>query len=167
MEFLYKKFDAENTKRQIKWRIKRAEISTRFVDWVLAYAEEKKGNQLNKRIYTAMKEAFPEYSLSYDDSISQKYICVWGNGIRFANAFQLFLGYESDKIIDPEVLKERMMPYYLDRDRLPKYNAALEQVDYWINEIKDAQAAIEAVEAEARDFECEYTLEAKGDFYGD
>lgn len=163
-DFVYLNFDAAKAKEQIKERIKLAELSTIFVDWILDYAETHKGKQLNKRIHTAMLEAFPKYTISWDDNrktYGQVYINIWGNGISMDQKLHIFIGYDSDETFEPERVKERLMAWYLDRDRIEKYRESLKNVNRWVRAMQKAQKIIEDTRAEARQYEVEYYIEAR------
>jgi len=162
-EFLYKRYDAEKTKEAINERITRAKASVIIIDKLLEYATEKQGQGLTKRLATWMKEALPQYDFAFCKEHGMYYLYVSGAELE-RGRFSILLGYESreeDKTLDPEIIKDRAMAYWLDRDRINGYEQSLNHVERFIDRMKEAQAIVKETEEEAAGYGIQYMLEVK------
>lgn len=162
MEFLYHNYDPQKASERLEQRILNAETVTMIVDEILKLAEEQKGKQLTKRFATKLQENLPAFRVSYYKEFGMYYLYFYGEGLT-DNKAQMLIGYADkpeDQTIDPEIIKERLKAYWLDRERLIKYLEARKHIKQFCEEMQKAQKLADATMESAREYGVEYMLKA-------
>jgi len=128
----------------IQDKIKDQKINYELWKKIESSLQKHEGKKITKRIETALKKDFPEYTIYLENLYGMYHIVLWGNGIEYQKNIRYLIGYESSNIINMKEILKHNMCYELEKSRSEKLEKMeiedLEvQVKKWNSGLKDLQ----------------------------
>jgi ribosomal protein S8 len=165
MEFLYKRYDTKTAIEQVQERIENCKINIEITEAMTQAAYDMQGKPMTKRYANKVKDILGEkYRVSYGTDYGMFKLIVRHESQD--KSVSILLGYkdnEQDNIINAENIQERAKAYYLDEERLPKYESALEKMPNFVERMKQAQNEVRAILNDAGAYGVEYLIETRKD----
>ena len=93
-------------KEEIKERLRVYKLQKQMIENIIAILKTFEGKQLNKRIETAIKKQYSEYTVFFSKSYTYFELRVWGNGLNHNDSFMVYLGKNNADVFTMENFNE-------------------------------------------------------------